>query len=630
MRLSSNARALALTVALLIILSLPLFQHDVAVCASQPSLTDIFSSLGFTNVTQLTVETFPTGAYNVTLYAKFGGDNTDNIDTNELSFYQVNSSDFDVLYAPSEPTVYGYVAPPLSKTFETGYQFGFSLLSWRGTRYFTETALNPDGNQHAKVYLNLDDPSMLLIGFDERSVCTTAGDGDFNDMVFSLQMQYYLNVVSPFATSMGQGWYSNGTNAYASVSIGLVDHGNGTRRLFTQWGGDASGRDYSTSDAIYMNQNRTAVAIWNTQYYLTVRTSPTGIATIPGEGWYDQGTSKIMTAPVVEGYAIAFWDVDGVSQGNGTNPVTVTLNGPHTVTANYFRTFTLRIQASEGGSTNPIPGTYTFNAGSTVQVTASPKANYTFDHWELDGTKIGSSNPYSVLMDGNHTLSAVFKALPPPLLVTINPMSATIYLGQSVNFSSTVSGGTSPYTYQWYLNGNPVSGATSSSWTFTPSALGVYTVYMKVIDVNGTTAQSGTAQVTVTLPLTVSIRPLASSIFLGQNVTFNSTVAGGTPPYAYQWYLDGNAVALATSDRWVFKPQTARIQYVYLKVTDALGNTAQSETSRVEVHSVPVGGYSVSSEKHANVEPMTLSLALTILLATFFVTVKRGKTRKRT
>jgi hypothetical protein len=293
-------------------------------------------------------------------------------------------------------------------------------------------------------------------------------------------------------------------------------------------------------------------------------------------------------------------------------------------------TYTLRIQVGQGGSTNPSAGTYTFNVGSTVQVTASPNASYTFDHWELDGASVGSSNPYSVLMDGNHTLGAVFRALPPPLLVTISPASATIVVGKSVNFSSTVSGGTSPYTYQWYLNGNPVSGATSGSWTFTPSAIGVYSVYLKVTDVSSTTAQSGTAQVTVTLPLSVSISPLESSIFLGKNVTFTSTVAGGTPPYAYQWYLDGNALLLSTSNSWNFYPQTVGIHYIYLRVTDAMNNTAQSGISRVEVHSVPVGGYTVSSEKHANAEPMTLSLALTILSATLFVVAKRKATKKRT
>ena len=629
MRLSSNARAVALTVALLIALSLPLFQHDVSVYASEPSLTDIFSSLGFNNVTQLAVETFPAGTYNITLYAKFGGDNPDGVDSNELSYYQINSSSFNVLYTPSEPTVFGYVTPPLTKTFSADYQFGLSLLSWRSTRYFTETALNPDGNQHAKVYLNLDDPSMLLVGFDERSICTQAGDWDFNDMVFSLQVQYYLNVVSAYDTPTGQGWYNNGTNAFASLTSGFVDHGNGTRRVFGQWGSDASGTNYAKSEAVYMNQNRTAVAVWNTQYYLTVTTSPTGIATIPGEDWYGQGTSKTLTAPAITAYAFVYWDVDGASQGNGTNPVTVTMNGPHTVTAHYLKTYTFKIEAGPGGSTNPPAGTYTPNAGSTVQVMASPSANYAFDHWELDGTSVGSSNPYSVLIDGDHTLRAVFRALPPPS-VTISPASATIYLGQSVNFTSAASGGTPPYTCQWYLNGSPASGATSSSWTFTPAAAGTYNVYLKITDANGNTAQSGTAQVTVLLPLSVSISPLDSSILPGQTVTFTSTVSGGTPPYGYRWYLDGVPISGATSDSWAFQPLTAEVYYVYLRVTDARDNTAQSGVSRVEVHSVPVGGYTVSFEKHANAEPLTPSFALTILLATFFVAVKRRTARKRT
>jgi hypothetical protein len=605
------------------------------VYASEPSLTDIFSTLGFTNVTQLAVETFPVGRYNITLYAKFGGDNQDNNDSNELSFYQSGSSNFTVLYTPSEPAIFGHVTPPLTKTFSADYQFGLSLLSWRNTRYFTEHvlnpeyALNPDRSQHAKVYLNLNDPSMLLVGFDERSYCTEMGDEDFNDMVFSLQQQYYLNVVSAYDTPTGQGWYNNGTNAFASLTSGFVDDGNGTRGVFGQWSNDASGNNYSKSDAVYMNQNKTAVAVWSTQYYLTVKTSPTSIATIPGEGWYDQGADKTLTAPAVAGYAVVFWDVDGTSQSNGTNPIKVTANGPHTATAHYLNTYTLKIEAGPGGSTNPPVGTYTANAGSTVQVTASPNASYAFDHWEIDGTNVGSSNPYSVLMNGNHTLNAVFKTLPPPT-VTISPTSTAIIVGQSVNFSSSVSGSTPPYTYQWYLDNNPVSGATFSSWTFTSSTTGIYRVYLKVTDVNSNTAQSGTAEVTVALPISVSISPLGSSIFLGRTVEFTSTVTGGTPPYRYQWYVDGNAVTGATSGNWTVQPLTAGIRYVYLRVTDAGNNAAQSGVSRVDVHSVPVGGYSVSFEKHANAKPLTLSFALTIVLATFFVAVKRKATRKRT
>ena len=73
--------------------------------------------------------------------------------------------------------------------------------------------------------------------------------------------------------------------------------------------------------------------------------------------------------------------------------------------------------------------------------------------------------------------------------------------GQSQQFTSTVSGGTSPYTYQWYLNGVPVSGATSNSWTFTSTSSGSYTVYLNVTDSVDVNATSPASNITVSLPV---------------------------------------------------------------------------------------------------------------------------------
>jgi hypothetical protein len=66
-----------------------------------------------------------------------------------------------------------------------------------------------------------------------------------------------------------------------------------------------------------------------------------------------------------------------------------------------------------------------------------------------------------------------------------------------VDFTSTVSGGTSPYTYQWYLDDNPIPGATSESWMFEPTSGGIYYVYLKATDANSNTVQSETARITV-------------------------------------------------------------------------------------------------------------------------------------
>lgn len=69
----------------------------------------------------------------------------------------------------------------------------------------------------------------------------------------------------------------------------------------------------------------------------------------------------------------------------------------------------LTIMATVGGTTNPAPGTYSYTANSAVQVKATPDPNYIFDHWELDGVKVGSANPYSTHMDKDHTLKALMR-----------------------------------------------------------------------------------------------------------------------------------------------------------------------------------------------------------------------------
>jgi hypothetical protein len=121
---------------------------------------------------------------------------------------------------------------------------------------------------------------------------------------------------------------------------------------------------------------------------------------------------------------------------------------------------------------------------------------------------------------------------------------------------------------------------------------------------------------------------MSVSILVGQQVTFTSTTSGGYPPYTYQWYLNGNPVSGATSETWTFTPSTSGIFYVYLKVTDSKGNTAQSDTARIIVSTVPVGGYSIPIQLPTTTKPVTLHIALLTILTALFVTIKQ-KTRRK-
>jgi hypothetical protein len=128
-------------------------------------------------------------------------------------------------------------------------------------------------------------------------------------------------------------------------------------------------------------------------------------------------------------------------------------------------------------------------------------------------------------------------------------------------------------------------------------------------------------------PLSASISPLSASIAVGNSVTFTSTVSGGTTPYSYQWYLDGNPVSGATSVSWTSAPTMSGIYYIYLKVTDSSSNTTQSETARITVASVPVGGYSFPMEGHKSAKPLTPYLTLIAVTAIGFVVIRRKTTR---
>ena len=63
------------------------------------------------------------------------------------------------------------------------------------------------------------------------------------------------------------------------------------------------------------------------------------------------------------------------------------------------------------GSVQRTPDQATYQAGQTVVLTAVAIGGYVFDHWE--GDLGGNSNPVSVLIQGNATVTAVFAEQPP-------------------------------------------------------------------------------------------------------------------------------------------------------------------------------------------------------------------------
>jgi len=154
-------------------------------------------------------------------------------------------------------------------------------------------------------------------------------------------------------------------------------------------------------------------------YTLTITTTSGGTTKpLPGKYSYSAGTQVEVLAIPDTNNLFDHWKLDGKNAGT-INPIKVLMNSNHTLQAIFkLLTHNLTITTTAGGTTNPKPGNYTHANGTVVSVTAIPDASYVFDHWERDGSNIGSKNPIDIIMDANHTVLAVFALRKYTLIIT--------------------------------------------------------------------------------------------------------------------------------------------------------------------------------------------------------------------
>lgn len=167
-----------------------------------------------------------------------------------------------------------------------------------------------------------------------------------------------------------------------------------------------------------------------------------------------------------------------------------------------------------------------------------------------------------------------------------NAASATFYAELSAP------GNPAKYTYQWYVDGAKVSGATSSSYTKTGlSSTATYRVYCEITNKAGTVTTR-----TAILSVVQYTKPVLNSSYpadvtqvekSGGSATFKISIstAGSPASYTYQWYVDNKAVSGATSSSYTKSGLTSAATYtVYCNVTNAAG-TVKSRTATLTVQS---------------------------------------------
>ncbi len=159
-----------------------------------------------------------------------------------------------------------------------------------------------------------------------------------------------------------------------------------------------------------------------------------------------------------------------------------------------------------------------------------------------------------------------------PAAPTITPGGPTTFCsGGSVMLTSSSASGN-----EWYLNGNPIGGATAQ--TYIATASGNYTV---VVTASGcSSAPSAATTVTVNpVPPTPTITPGGPTVFCtGGSVTLTSSSASGN-----QWFLNGNPIGGATSQSYF---ATASGNYTVVVTTGGCASAPSSATA-VTVNPAP-------------------------------------------
>ena len=175
----------------------------------------------------------------------------------------------------------------------------------------------------------------------------------------------------------------------------------------------------------------------------------------------DLGNDVVHIASRASGMVL---DAYGARTANGTKiiqwPVSGGTNQQFRLTAadGAVTSYTLTVATSGSGTTNPAAGTHTYASGTSVTVTATPASGYAFTGWS--GAATGTTNPVTIAMDGNKTLTANFEAAASDYTLTV----ATAGSG-----SGTTNPAAGTHTYASgtpvAVTATPASGATFTGWS---------------------------------------------------------------------------------------------------------------------------------------------------------------------
>jgi large repetitive protein len=246
------------------------------------------------------------------------------------------------------------------------------------------------------------------------------------------------------------------------------------------------------------------------------------------------------------------------------------------------------------------------------------------------GYKIGNlgvdctlyKNGYCLFSVSNTQSQTIYIAGGPALTANVQPANQTKNSGQSATLTVNASGGTAPYSYQWYsctdsscTTATTIAGETNS--TYNPSTAATGTFYYRAVVADAVHAMVTTNVATLTVNNALSATVTSSSLVVdsGQTATFTANPIGGTAPFSYQWYSCTTsscttATTIAGETNNTYNPSTAATGTYYYRavVGDATAAAATTNVATLSVNNA-LSATVTPSNLSANVGQMALLMA---------------------
>jgi len=281
-------------------------------------------------------------------------------------------------------------------------------------------------------------PTVPLLPFTlyTGTITTGAKDTFHSGMVTNFVWTFTtIPQVTLTANPVGGGTLA-GAGTFANGSVVTVSATPNAGFIFTNFTNNGTIVSTSSSYQFTLAGNQTLIANFTAvvpgKFGIVTLSSPPAGGTTTGSGSYNAGTPVTVSATPNAGYIFVNWKDNGNIVSTSSN-YQFTVAGNRTLTATF--SLVLASQFAVNLSSNPGAGGTTtgagaFNAGSSVTITATPNAGYTFVNWTENGVQASTSASYTFVLNASHTFVANFTLIP---VIAIGP--GVVNLGTAGNFN---------------------------------------------------------------------------------------------------------------------------------------------------------------------------------------------------